>query len=77
MAVVKITKNMTMGELIGRFPYLAEPIMLKYGLHCVGYGLSTFETIEQGALSHGISKKELIEMIKHLNSLVKSNKSNF
>ncbi len=70
MAIVKIQKNMTMGELVGRYPNLAGPIQEKYGLHCIGCGASTFETIEQGALGHGMNRKQMQEMIKYLNSLI-------
>ena len=31
----KINKNMTLGEVVEKYPETAE-VMLKYGLHCVG-----------------------------------------
>lgn len=70
MVIAKINKNMTMGELVGRYPFLAPTIMEKYGLHCIGCGASTFETIEQGALGHGMNRKQVQDMIKYLNSLI-------
>ncbi|MBI2670686.1 DUF1858 domain-containing protein [Candidatus Woesearchaeota archaeon] len=70
MAIVKIHKGMTMGEIVGRYPQLAGVIMEKYNLHCIGCGASTFETLEQGALGHGMSKKQMQEMVEHLNSII-------
>ena len=44
--------------------------MLKHGLHCIGCGVSAWETIEQGALSHGMSKKEIDKMIDGINEAI-------
>jgi len=62
----KITKDMTLGDVVSRYPEAAE-VMLRYGLHCIGCHVAAFETIEQGALSHGMDKKQIDKMLKEMN----------
>jgi hybrid cluster-associated redox disulfide protein len=56
----KITKKMTFAELIELHPSLVEPL-LNRGMHCIGCPMSQMETIEQGALAHGMNPDELVE----------------
>lgn len=63
----KITKDMTLGELIEKFPSTVE-ILMKHGLHCVGCGVAYWETVEQGCLAHGMPKAKIEKMIKEMNS---------
>jgi iron-sulfur cluster assembly protein len=42
-------------------------IMTEFGIHCVGCGAAGHETLEQGVLGHGFSKKELDALIAQLN----------
>ncbi len=65
----KIKKNMTLGETVQKYPETVE-VMFKYGLHCIGCHVAAFETIEQGALAHGLDKKKLDQMIKEMNKAV-------
>ena len=62
----KITKDMNLSDLISKYPEAAM-VMVKYGLHCIGCHLAAWETIEEGAKSHGISGKKLEEMLKEMN----------
>jgi|TARA_B100000315_G_C14572007_1_gene586064 hybrid cluster-associated redox disulfide protein len=64
----KITKNMTLGETVSKYPESAE-VLLKYGLHCIGCHVATWETLEQGAMAHGMDNKKLDDMLKELNNL--------
>jgi hybrid cluster-associated redox disulfide protein len=41
--------------------------LFEAGLHCIGCHMSAYETIEQGCLAHGFSKKEIDDLIKKLN----------
>ena len=45
----------------------AGMILFEYGLHCVGCGLASMETLEQGCLAHGMNKKDIEEIIARLN----------
>ena len=67
----KITKDMTLGDIISRYPKTAE-IMMKRGLHCVGCHVAAFETLEQGAKAHGMSDKDIETMLKEMNDLVRN-----
>jgi len=64
---MKITKDMTIGEVVSKFPETAG-VFLKLGLHCISCPMSSMETIEQAAESHGI---KLNEMLKKLNAGIK------
>ena len=55
-----ITPDMMMGEAIQKYPETAE-VMFRHGLHCIGCHVSAYETIEQGAATHGIDPKKLVE----------------
>jgi iron-sulfur cluster assembly accessory protein len=44
--------------------------MLGYGLHCIGCHANPLETIEQGALSHGMPKEDFEKMLKEVNEIV-------
>lgn len=46
-------------------------ILTDMGLHCIGCFASQFETLEQGCKGHGMSDKEIDELIKKLNQLNK------
>lgn len=63
----KITKNTLILEIAERYPKLVEILVEKYGLHCLGCYLSAVETIEEGAMGHGMNKKETEKMIQDLN----------
>lgn len=64
----QITKDTTLGEVIQKNPSSAE-IMMEYGLHCVGCHIASYETIEQGAKSHGLSDDEINEIVGRINKL--------
>jgi len=67
---MKITKNMKLGEIIGKYPDTIE-IFMKNGLHCIGCHVAAFETIEEGAKAHGMSEKDIESMIKDLNKKIR------
>lgn len=56
---MKITKDMKLGEVISKHPETIE-IFMKHGLHCVGCFVSSYESIEDGALAHSIDLKKLL-----------------
>ncbi len=61
---------MSFRELLEKYPETV-PIMMKYGLHCVGCHLAQMETIEQGCLGHGMDKEEIEKMLKEMNESIK------
>ena len=64
----KITKDMAIGQIIEKYPKSIE-IMFKYGLHCIGCHVSAYESIEQGALGHGMDNKTFDKFMKELNDV--------
>ena len=72
METQQITKDMTMGEIIEKFPFASE-IMLSYGLHCVGCHANVFDTIENGARLHGMDDETIDKIIADLNTVLNEN----
>lgn len=64
-----VNRMMTLGEVVDQFPAAAD-IMMKYGLHCIGCHVSAWETVEQGAMAHGMSPDTIDTMIKEINATI-------
>ncbi|MEY8001462.1 DUF1858 domain-containing protein [Clostridium sp. JNZ X4-2] len=62
----KITKDMTIGEIIGLHPRHAETLMT-FGMGCVACSASQGETLEEAAMVHGI---DVDNLLRALNALV-------
>ncbi len=58
----KITKDMTIGEIIRLNPNLAG-VLMAGGMHCVGCPSSQGETLEEAAFVHGIDPTLLLERL--------------
>ena len=56
----KITKEMSFGEVLRKYPQTVKTFF-SFGMHCFGCAIAENETIEQGALAHGVSPDELVE----------------
>lgn len=65
-----INKKMTIREALLSNENAAE-ILFNEGLMCVGCGMAQMETLEQGCLAHGMSKKKINEIIKRINGVKK------
>ena len=63
----KINKEMLIGEAVSKYPEIGQMLMEKFGFHCVGCPMAGMESLEDGAKAHGMSDKEIGEMIKILN----------
>ncbi len=59
----KINKKMTFGELFKANTKAAQKLAEK-GLFCGGCPMAMMETIEQGALVHGLDADELIKELE-------------
>lgn len=57
---VKISKEMTFGEVLKKYPETVKTFF-EYGMHCFGCHLAVDETIEQGAMVHGVEVDKLID----------------
>ncbi len=56
----KITKQMKIDEVIKKYPQTAK-VFEKYEFHCLGCAAASFESLEQGALAHGINVEKLVK----------------
>lgn len=59
-ARVGINKKMKIDEVIKKYPETVE-IFMKHSFHCIGCVAASFESIEQGAIAHGIDVEELVQ----------------
>lgn len=62
---IPVTKNMTFGEILNRYPSAGQ-VILSSGLHCIGCGMAMYETLEQGAIMHGINPDKLVKEINKI-----------
>jgi len=69
MNEAKITKKTPINHLIEKHPEVTE-ILMGYGLHCVGCHFSEFDTLEDGAMMHGLSDEDVELMLKDVNEVV-------
>ncbi|MBS3163597.1 DUF1858 domain-containing protein [Candidatus Woesearchaeota archaeon] len=65
---VKITKEMSIEDILNKCPDAAE-VMFSGGLHCVGCHVAASESLEDGAKAHGLSDKQIADMVKEINKL--------
>ncbi len=56
----KISKKMSFSELMEKHPNAGE-VLFEKGLHCIGCSFATQETLEEGALAHGMNPDELVK----------------
>lgn len=63
-----ITKEMTINDVLNLDPDTA-PIMMEYGMHCMGCPYSRMESLEAGCAAHG---SDVAELVDKLNSFLQS-----
>ena len=55
-----VTKDMGLMDVIKKYPQTVE-VFQKHGLGCIGCALANFETVEQGAMGHGMDLEGLLK----------------
>lgn len=68
-----ISANMTIEDILSLFPHKSQKLaneITRAGLHCVGCGAATWETLEAGMLSHGMDRTEIDTLVSRLNTLL-------
>jgi len=63
---MKITKKTKLSEILEKNPEKAE-VLFESGMHCMGCPMAMGESLEQGCLAHGMSKKDIEKLIERLN----------
>ena len=69
------TKEMIIADVVKFYPEVVE-VLFEYGLHCIGCHISGFETVEQGAIAHGIAGDNLRNMMLDAYDRIKETKKN-
>jgi len=69
----EITGDMMISEVVTHYPE-AMPILMEYGMRCFGCPMALSETIEQGAVAHGINPAEMLEKLNKATSKGKRRK---
>lgn len=72
-AAKEITRQMTIEEILGMFPYKAQRLsqeITNAGLHCVGCHAAVWETLEAGMYTHGKTDAQIDELARRLNALL-------
>ena len=59
---MKVTKDMTIGQLLSVAPLVA-PVLMDVGMLCLGCPSAQAETLEEAAMVHGLDADLLVEKI--------------
>ena len=70
----EIGRNSLINELVLHYPE-AVGVLMSYGFHCIGCGLSGYETLAEGASAHGFSDEEIDEMVREIKKAVEESKN--
>jgi len=57
-----INKKMSFTEIMEKAPEAGE-VLFNSGMHCIGCGMAAYETLEQGAMAHGLDPDKLVDEI--------------
>jgi len=71
---MKITKKTSIGEIINEKGTKAAEVLMKAGMGCVGCPMAQMESLEDGCKGHGLSDKEIAEVVEELNTPKGTNK---
>jgi len=66
----KIDKNTNIQELIATDPEMNE-VLYEYGLYCGNCFAAGYDTVEEGARTHGLQDEEIEELLEELNKKTK------
>ena len=59
-----ITKDMSFAEIMEKHPDAAM-MLIEKGMHCMGCGMAAYETLEQGAIVHGLNPDKLVKELNN------------
>ena len=57
-----VNKQMSIGEVL-ELDRSTAPIMMEYGMHCMGCPYSQMESLADGCAAHGTDADELVEKL--------------
>ena len=65
-----VTRDSNIAEVVERYGWKAAEIMQGYGLHCIGCGAASFDTIENGMKLHGLTDEDVDNLVKDVNAAI-------
>ncbi|MBD3362517.1 DUF1858 domain-containing protein [Candidatus Dojkabacteria bacterium] len=65
----KINSDTIISDIVELYPKAAELLLEEYGLYCINCFMSEFETLEEGAIRHGIDGKDFEKLLEEVNNL--------
>ena len=68
-----ITKDMGIMEAIQKYPDIVG-VFVAHGLGCIGCAMANFESIEQGAVAHGMDLESLMKDLNETAAEMESKK---
>ena len=72
---MKATKDTGINELINDYPDVI-PVLMAYGLNCVGCSFAANDTLGTGAKLHGFDSEKLNMMLKDVNKIIEKGINN-
>lgn len=57
-----IKPDMIVGDIVQTYPSLV-PVMMSAGLHCIGCGVSTMETLAEACMTHGLDVYDILDIL--------------
>ena len=72
-ADTQIHRHMTIEHILSMFPHKAQRLsqeITNAGLHCIGCGAATWETLEAGMYGHGMDDAKINHLVERLNQLL-------
>lgn len=60
-----VTKDMIIKDIVDKYPQTL-PVFGQFGMGCLGCSGALFETLEQGAVAHGIDVNAMLEALNKL-----------
>lgn len=63
--MAKITGDMTIGEIVRMHEDTAR-VLMSFGMGCISWPGAQMETLEEGALVHGLDVEEMLEALNKL-----------
>ena len=70
---MKITKDMNITEVVQKYPETIE-VFLYAGMGCFGCHVAQYETVEQGAMAHGIDVDALVDALNEIVDAVEADR---
>lgn len=68
-----ITRDITIQQIFEKHPAKAQRLaqaLTDTGLHCVGCGAATWETLEAGCMGHGMGDEQINQLLAKLNAII-------